>query len=231
MKKKIAVICAMDIEAELLAAALRGAKEEAVGVMTFTRGAFGEYGVTVARCGVGKVFAAMCAEALILSFGPDLILNSGCAGSLDERLSVGDVCVPTGFVQYDMDTTALGDPPGFIGGGIDRVVLPTDENTASRLAALAAKNGLSAHRGLAATADRFVSSREEKKSLGKKLGALVCEMEGAALAQVAAAHGVPFCAIRSVSDSLTDGSAMEFGAFARLASEKSARLTLDFLSL
>ena len=230
MKRKVAVICAMESEAEKLTAALEGAKKEKIGVMDLCLGSYKGNEVAVARCGVGKVFAAMCAEALILSFSPALILNSGVAGSLDPRLSVGDLCVSTGFVQHDFDTTPIGDPPHFIGGGIDKSLLPADEKTAAALLALAEKEGLRAFGGIVASGDRFIAEKREKRRLGEELGALVCEMEGAAMAQVACCHGVPFCAIRAVSDSLTDESAMEFSAFTRMAAEKSARLILSFLS-
>ena len=58
------------------------------------------------------------------------------------------------------------------------------------------------------------------------IGADVCEMEGAAMAQVAYAFGVPFAVLRSVSD-LADGSApASFEKFAEESADKAAKLLL-----
>ena len=66
MKRKVAVICAMESEAEKLTAALEGAKKEKIGVMDLCLGSYKGNEVAVARCGVGKVFAAMCADRCAL---------------------------------------------------------------------------------------------------------------------------------------------------------------------
>jgi len=227
--KKIGIICALDDEAELLIASLSSAKKEEKGSLLFVSGTYFDKEVIVARCGVGKVFAAMCAEAMILLYRPDAIINSGVAGSLSETLGVGDLCISADLVQHDFDTTAFGDPKGYIGGGIDRVFLPADENLKNGLFAAAEEIGVKAVSGRVASGDVFVASRAAKRALGKEFQADVCEMEGASMAQVAAANGVPFCAVRSVSDSLTDDSAVEFSAFVKQAAEVSSRLILWYL--
>ena len=228
-KRKVGIICALDAEAELLVASLREMKKEERGSLLFYSGIFEGNEVVVARSGVGKVFAAMCAEAMILCYQPDLIVNSGVAGSLSETLGVGDLCISRDLVHHDFDCTAIGEPKGYIGGGIDRVFLPADEALGRALFACAEETGAHAVFGRVASGDVFVASRQEKIALGKAFSAHVCEMEGASMAQVCLANGVPFCAVRSVSDSLTDDSAVEFSAFVKSAAEVSAKLILHFL--
>ena len=74
-----------------------------------------------------------------------------------------------------------------------------------------------------------MADRESKQRIYDSFGALACEMEGAAIAQVAQAARVPFLVIRAISD-LADGSASEsYANFERHAAELSARMLLRFL--
>ncbi|HJN72003.1 MAG TPA: hypothetical protein QF528_05355, partial [Phycisphaerales bacterium] len=57
--------------------------------------------------GLGKVNAALQATKLILEHKPKLVVNFGTAGSVSSEFTHGLVeC--TGFVQRDMDCSALG---------------------------------------------------------------------------------------------------------------------------
>ena len=65
MQTKIGVIGAMQVEIELLISQLAGLHETSVADMTIYEGTLGGTPVAVVRCGVGKVSAAMCTQALI----------------------------------------------------------------------------------------------------------------------------------------------------------------------
>ena len=85
------------------------------------------------------------------------------------------------------------------------------------------------HRGPIATGDTFVADHDSKRRIHDTFGALACEMEGAAIAQVAQAAHVPFLVVRAISD-LADGSASEsYANFERHAAELSAQMLLKFL--
>ena len=73
----IGIICAMDKEAEKLKAAMVGATVERIGRLEFTTGTLMGREAVIGMAGIGKVNAAMCAEAMILRYGPSLIVNSG----------------------------------------------------------------------------------------------------------------------------------------------------------
>ena len=113
---KIGIIGAMQIEVEALCAAMENTERETVGNMTFVYGDLRGKKVVCAKCGIGKVFAAMCAQTMILKYAPDCIINSGVAGTLSETLSIGQIALADQVVQHDMDTSALGDPVGLISG-------------------------------------------------------------------------------------------------------------------
>ena len=74
------------------------------------------------------------------------------------------------------------------------------------------------------TGDQFVSKKDVKIQLGKDFEALCVDMESGAVAQVCTRLGVKFLIIRSISDSITDESDMEYETFVKLAAENSKEI-------
>lgn len=219
---KLGIIGAMKIEVDAVVAAMQDVSSETCGGITFTSGKIGRTEVVCAVCGIGKVFAAMCAQAMIVRFAPDVIVNTGVGGSLTPRLSIGDVAVSESVVQYDMDTTAVGDPAGLI-SGLNLVYIPADENLARTVSGIIRDMGIRCERGVIATGDRFVADAPTKKQIAEAHSAVVCEMEGAAVGQVCAVNGVPFCIIRAVSDNADSGACEDYPSFAARAAKNSAQ--------
>ena len=89
----IGLIAAMESELRLIKDKLVGVTAETKGGITFYRGIYKDKDIVAAVCGIGKVFAAMCAEAMIISYSPDVIINTGVAGSLSDKLHVLDCAV------------------------------------------------------------------------------------------------------------------------------------------
>ena len=224
----IGIIAAMNVEMESLRSHIENPVTETVGGVTYVSGRLEGQEVVTAVCGVGKVFAALCAQAMILRYRPECIINTGVAGTLTDRLSVGDIAVSTGVVQHDMDTSPIGDPLGLI-SGISKVVLPADEALAKKLTACASALGIKTLPGIIASGDQFVASAERKAFIVDHFDAIACEMEGAAVGQACYVNGVPFCVLRAISDSADGSSHMDYPAFARLAAEQSVKLLLAFL--
>lgn len=221
----IGIIGAMEIEVEGLRAQMTDAREETVSGIRFTKGRLAGCPVVTAKCGVGKVAAALCAEAMILHFGVDALLNTGVAGGLAEGLTVGDAVLADFVVQHDMDTSALGDPVGLI-SGLDLVKIPADKALLDTLTAAAKATGLNALVGTVASGDLFVADPADKARIVAQFGAAACEMEGAAIGQVAYTNGVPFAVLRVISDG---GDGMEFSQFVGLAAARSTKVTRAFV--
>ena len=74
--------------------------------MTYVSGTIAGKEVVAAVCGIGKVFAAICAEAMILKYNVDCVINIGVGGTLCKELGVMDVAVADQVVQHDMNTSA-----------------------------------------------------------------------------------------------------------------------------
>ena len=222
---RVGIIGAMEIETAGLVAAMEGVREHTVSGIRFFEGALDGRAVVCATCGVGQVAAAMCAEAMILRFGVGALLNTGVAGGLEPSLAVGDIVLANAVVQHDMDTTALGDPAGLI-SGLNVVEIPADKTLLAALSRATDGCGFRTLVGTVASGDLFVSTPAQKQRIRTLFGADACEMEGAAIGQVAFTNGVPFAVLRAISDG---GDGMEFSAFAAMAAERSVRATRAFL--
>lgn len=222
---KLGIIAAMQIEADKIIAAMTDVKEETYGSVTYHSGKLGDNEVVCAVCGIGKVFAAMCAQTMAVIYKPEYIINSGVAGTLTHELTIGDVAISTDAVQYDMDTSAIGDPVGLV-SGINVIRFKASEELGNKIANIAGELGVKTHFGTIATGDRFVGDRETKAKIVEMFGGVACEMEGGSVAHVCYVNKIPFCIIRAISDS-ADGEAVEdYPSFAERSANISAEIAI-----
>lgn len=151
----------------------------------------------IACCGgVGKVNAAMATQMLIERYHPDLIVNAGVAGCFED-VPIGTIVLAESFMQHDVDTTGCGDPIGLV-STVNMVDFPTGD--LDRAKAAMARAGIAYRVGKVATGDWFAVNGERAHFIADTFHPLLCEMEGCAVAQVCHRHGVPFMAVKSVSD-------------------------------
>jgi len=226
---KIGIIGAMSVEIEALASAMENARTERIGLLEFRCGKLCGREVVLAKCGVGKVFAAMCAQTMLVRFGADAVINTGVAGTLTDALSIGDIAVSADVVQHDMDTSPLGDPVGLI-SGLDIVHMPADTALADAVERAIAAAGGRSLRGTIASGDKFVADAATKAYIRDTFGAIACEMEGAAIGQVCTANGVPFAVIRAISDGGNEDSPMDYPTFVKMAAARSAAVVQAVLA-
>lgn len=225
----LGIIGAMTVEVDELKKIMSDTLEHTVGDMTFVSGKLCGADAVVTVCGEGKVNAAMCTQAMIMEYAPDLIVNTGVGGGLADGLKIGDVVVASAVVEHDMDMSPLGYPIGFV-GGVNRTEMPCDKKTADLLERCTRELNIPCRRGIVASGDQFISSDEKKAFLVKTFNASVCEMEGAAIGHVCIRNGVPFGVLRSVSDSGDDKASMSFPEFAELAAKNSIAIIKLFAS-
>lgn len=154
----------------------------------------------VVLAGIGKVNAACAATKLILEEHPDCIINSGVAGGIDKCLNVGDFVIGNQFAYHDV-WCGEGNLRGQVQG------LPQRFNADEALLKVARtlkSEHFAIYEGLIATGDQFLTTLEEDAKV-KALypDALACDMESASIAQVCHRFGVPFLALRAISDVVT----------------------------
>ncbi len=224
----IGIIGAMEVEVNDLVSRLENRKSETVSGIKFHEGDLLGKRVVIAKCGIGKVFAAMAAEVMILKYSPKLLVNTGVGGALAGGLRCGDIVVAEKLCQHDMDTSPIGDPVGLV-SGINRIWFETDARARKILCEAGFELSLSVKLGSVATGDRFVATKDVKEDIVEKFGTSVCEMEGGAIAQVAFVNETPFVVVRAISDSADDEASMDYPTFLALAAKNSTNLTLALI--
>ena len=222
----LGIIAAMKIEAEMIIREMESTTTETVGGVTFTKGKLGKVDAVLSVCGIGKVFAAMCAQTMIVRYSPDAIINTGVGGTLTKSLSVGDIAISKAVVQHDMDTSPLGDPVGLI-SGINVIEIAAGEALVNEITKAADALGLHSVCGTIASGDRFIADAASKKYITDNFGAIACEMEGAAVGQVCYVNRVPFAVIRAISDDADNGACEDYPAFAANAAKNSAAIVVS----
>ncbi len=227
---ELGIIAAMEKEADPLIAQMTETTTECVSGIQFTKGLLRGHSTVVAVCGIGKVFAALCAQTMILQYAPQRIINTGVAGSLSKKLKIADLAIAAQVVQHDMDTSALGDPKGLI-SGINQVYLPTDNKTVELLTRAADDIGVNALAGTIASGDQFVGDSTRKTWIADTFDAIACEMEGAAIGQVCFVNQVPFAVVRAISDDANGEAEMDYPQFAALAAKQSVALVCRMAEL
>ena len=81
------IIGAMDTEIQMIREQMDYCRNNSLYGLTFYEGRIGSHDVILAKCGIGKVNAARCAQILIDRSQPDYLINTGVAGW--ERASPG----------------------------------------------------------------------------------------------------------------------------------------------
>jgi adenosylhomocysteine nucleosidase len=218
----------MEIEVAALIDALGNNQTDVQSGISFVRGQLHGADVVVAQCGMGKVNAAICAQAMLHMYSPHIIINIGVAGALSPQVVLGDTVIGSAMVQHDYDISPIGFPKGFV-HEVGDVHFPCCGQATEELEAIARRLGHRCHTGIIATGDQFIESAETKADIYNSFNALACEMEGASIAHVCALANVRCAVIRAISDSAGDGSANECEEFARLAAARSVALLSEYV--
>jgi len=225
----IGIIGAMSVEIEGIQARIENPEKRVIGGNTFISGKLCGQDVVAVQCGIGKVNAALCTQTMILTYQPELIVNSGVGGSLVKALTFGDIAIAKDLVQHDVDTSPLGDPVGLV-STINKIYFECDKRAVRLIDEIVADmDGVSGMIGTIASGDQFIASSARKDWITEHFNAISCEMEGGAIAQVCAVVGVKFAVIRAISDNADDESHMDYGQFVKMAAERSIEVLMRLL--
>lgn len=209
MNKVIGIVIAM--ESELRPYLTDKTTEVVIGGKTFYKTVIGNKEAVIVFSGIGKVNAAYACTLLCREFSPEFIVSTGLSGGLG-RSNVLDTVVATSTCQHDSDTTALGDPIGLV-STVNKIYFPADENLTDLFCRLTG-----AKKGVFACGDQFVADKEKAEKIIENFDAVACDMESGAIGQVAYLAGVPYVAVRIISDGANEGAPMSFSELTEKAS-------------
>jgi adenosylhomocysteine nucleosidase len=140
----------------------------------------------LALTGMGARAAGEAAARLVAQFRPHRLISLGFGGALTPELQPGDLVLGASFSRYDPAT------------GVLSPISPSPMPLAELLPALAAA-GLPAFTGSFITTPWIIDKGRQTGGLGA-LPAPVLDLETAALAELAAAAGLPFLGLRAITD-------------------------------
>jgi len=126
--------------------------------------------VVVIHTGMGMDSAAGRVESLLDGHTPSLWIAAGFGGALSPDLKIGDIVAAGNFSD-----------PGLLAAIADITVFP-------------------ARTGSLVTVKEVIETAQAKKDLGRHTGAIVVDMETAAVHRLCTARGIPMLALRAVSD-------------------------------
>jgi adenosylhomocysteine/aminodeoxyfutalosine nucleosidase len=220
---KIAIMGAMPEEIAPILERLDDVQEVNYAKNKYYKAKYKDVDVVVAYSKIGKVFSTLTASTMLQMFACDVLLFTGVAGAVNPELKIGDLVVASKLAQHDLDITIFGHPHGFVPGG--SVFVEADKDLIALSKIVAKEMGVDLKEGIIATGDQFIASEERKEFIAKTFGADALEMEGASVAVVCDALGVPFFVLRSISDSADMDAGFNFEEFV----ESSAKISAEFL--
>lgn len=187
---KIAIIAAMSKEMNLIIPLLEDHRVVNINDTDYHTGLIAGRETVAVQSGIGKVNAAIATMSLIDTFHPAMVINTGVAGGTGAA-RILDVVIPDAVGYHDVWCG-----PGTEPGQAARCPLLFDCPLPDSFV-----ESLGVRRGVLASGDIFVSRREEVDHiLSLYPGAVAVDMESGAIAQVCHLKGVPFVAIRVISD-------------------------------
>lgn len=225
----IAIIGAMKEEVSAILTYLQDSKTTDIHGTIFHQGTLNSKEVVVFQSGIGLVMAAMNLTLCLDHFNITHIINIGTAGGLDPQQNVLDMVVPDMLTYHDFDITPFGNERNF--SSKNRFIYHADKFLIQLFKTLVTHEKV--WYGPLVSGNQFISTQKQiDEIMAHYPQAQACEMEGAAIANVASVFNVPFIIIRSLSDiALHSDNSMSFSEYLAKASERSAKLCHDFVGM
>lgn len=230
MAPVIAIIGALEKEVrQIYASVENGVVVDEAGISVM-RGDYHGFSIVATTAGMGTVNAAAATQHLISVYGANAIIFSGIAGGLNPVLRIGDVVVGERLRYLDTDAPLIAESaPGLeefastdflvnlavealMAHGYIDAFLSEEESEAARAAADATpfrRNETDTEprrflRGTIATGNHFVTGAKARQQAIEQTQGDCTEMEGAAIAHIAAKNGVDCLVLRAISDTCNE---------------------------
>ncbi|MBO8161383.1 MAG: 5'-methylthioadenosine/S-adenosylhomocysteine nucleosidase [Thermosipho sp. (in: Bacteria)] len=161
----------------------------------YSRGLIGTNEVVLAYGFIGKVEAAMMAQALIDKFHPKYFIHCGSAGALNPKRKIGEIICGTEYIEHDIHSRNK-----------ELAKIKPSKTLLERIYDV--YNNIIF--GPIASGDIFVESEAEKEKIYLETKAEVVDMDSAAIAKVCYENDVEFCALKIIIDTSKENTRIEY---------------------
>lgn len=195
---KIAIIGAMQKEIDFLLERIHNIKQNRELNHVFYEGILEDKELVIVKAGIGKVASGLLFSALVHTYPDlDLAINVGVSGGIMGKVEIGSIVAATRLSYLDVDTTVdaeslFGQVPG------------CPHFFHSDFGVLEKISELPFRKGTILTGDKFFTDAVWLKAIIDEYfpeeDVLAVDMESCALAQGAWFYGVPYLALRAISD-------------------------------
>lgn len=221
MKRKmtIGIIGAFEEEIEKLLEIFHLKKDEST-LKNVYIGTYHNKKLVVARSGIGKVNSGAMTQFLIDHYKIDMIINSGCAGSLKSSVKIMDVVISTYVTYHDFHPLRI---MNFSVPDNGHIQASTNLIKIAEESILSMEN-IHYHLGAICSGDCFVTDSMMRDEIREETGAYAVDMESGSIGHICRLNHIPFVCIRTISD-FADGN----DDFEVLAAYKSSLLVKEMV--
>lgn len=189
---KIGVLFAGDKELAPFLPMMEDVHTSSKAMLTIHEGTVEGVSVATLFSGVCKVNAAIAAQILIDCYGCSAIINAGTAGGMDEQLELFDTVVSTEAAYHDVAPGILTDFHPWM----DSVYFKADAALLNIARAVADDRVFF---GRMVSGEQFIDD-DMRGDINARFAPLCADMETAAVAHTCYVHGIPFIAVRTLTD-------------------------------
>ncbi len=206
--RPVGLVVAVGEEAQAILTSLLPRTRGHLGRFPFWRGPMARREVAMVQCGPGLDRAREAARLLVERQNPRILLSVGMCGGLVPGQQTGDILVASKILT----------------GGEPLVVDPRVLAVAQRVAVEFHELGRIPEKGttikgyrcaeaVLVSRDQVLTTAARKKAEAAASGAEAVDMESSAVAGVAEEAGIPWCAVRVISDTVHEDLPLDFNRF------------------
>lgn len=224
---RIGIICASDTELAPFLAIMHENKTTQKAMLTFHEGTIVDTQVVALFSGVCKVNAAIAAQVLIDTYHVDAIINAGTAGGMNDELEIFDTVISSHAAYHDVAPDILTQFHPWMETAsfqADQTLIQLSRKAVARFPWQGR-----VYWGLMVTGETFITDAG-RREINDQFAPLSVDMETASIAHVCYANGIPFLAIRTITDTATRSGADYFEENCERASAIARDVTVALLS-
>lgn len=223
--KTVGIVCASDTELAPFLERMRVSATTNRAMLEFRNGTIGATNVVAVYSGVCKVNATIATQLLIDTFRVDAVINAGTAGGMREDVKLFDTIVAEQTAYHDVAHGVLTEFHPWL----PSVYFQADETL---LDAARKHSIVSDHPvlfGSIVTGEQFVEG-DKRDEINAAFAPLAADMETASVAHACHVNGVPFIAVRTITDTAAHNGMENFDKNCETASRISSEVVMGMLS-